>query len=64
MKKSLNLGDFFVTKNPFDKADFIEALHIAPSIKNNYYTILSEPDSFEKAVELIENDEILKKLIV
>ena len=54
----------FVAKNPLNKSDFIEALRIAPSIKNNYYTILSEPDSFEKAIKLIENDEILKKLIV
>lgn len=53
----------FVKQNPFDKAEFIEALKLAPSIKHNYYTILSEPDSFDKAVNFIETDHILRELI-
>lgn len=53
----------FAKKDPFEKAEFIEALKIAPTIKTDYYTILAEKDSFEKAIHLIETDEILKELI-
>lgn len=53
----------FAKKDPFEKAEFIEALKLAPTIKTDYYTILSEKESFEKALHLIETDEILKELI-
>lgn len=53
----------FVAKDPFDKQLFIEAVKTAPNIKENYYTILSEKDSFNKAVKFIETDEILKEMI-
>lgn len=53
----------YVAKAPLSKADFIEALKIAPSIKQGYYTILSEADSFSRALAYIESDPILKKLI-
>lgn len=53
----------FVKQDTFDKTEFIKALELAPSIKNNYYTILSEPDSFERAVLLLEQDKILQELI-
>lgn len=54
----------FVKQNPFNKADFIEALRLAPSIKQEYYTILSEPQSFDKAMNFINSDEILRDLII
>lgn len=53
----------FVSKDPINKNEFIEALKLAPSMKQNYYTILSEKDSFNKAIEFINNDDILKQLI-
>ena len=53
----------FVAENPFDKKEFIEAVKRAPTIKDNYYTVLSEPESFDKAIKLIDTDEILKRLI-
>ena len=53
----------FVAKNPLNKQDFLNALKIAPQIKDNYYTILSEPKSYKNAVKLIEKDEILQKII-
>lgn len=53
----------FVAGDPFDKAVFIKALELAPSIKDNYYTILSEPESFGRAVRLLEKDEILRRLV-
>lgn len=53
----------FVSKNPLNRDEFISALQVAPSIKKNYYTILSENDSFERAQELLKNDPILTTLI-
>ena len=60
----LKTGFFnFVAKEPIDKKEFIKALELAPAIKKNYYTILSEQDSFDKAVNFIEKDDILKQII-
>lgn len=53
----------YVSQNPLDYEEFINALRMAPSIKQDYYTILSEPDSFKRAVELVETDSILKSII-
>ena len=53
----------FISKSPFNKREFLKAVEDAPQIKENYYTILSEPDSFEKAVKYIETDELLKEMI-
>lgn len=60
----LNTGFFaFVRTKPLDKDEFIEALRIAPAIKPGYYTVLSEPDSFERAIELVNKDPILQTII-
>lgn len=60
----LNTGFFaYVRQNPFDKDEFVTALRLAPSIKKDYYTILSEPDSFDRALQLIKSDSILTTLI-
>lgn len=56
----LKMGFFdFIKKDPINREDFIKALQLAPSIKQNYYTILSEKDSLEKALNFINTDEIL-----
>ncbi|MCL1788005.1 MAG: iron-containing alcohol dehydrogenase family protein [Defluviitaleaceae bacterium] len=52
-----------VQKNPLDYGEFVEALKLAPTMKDNFYTVLSEPDSFEKALHFIQNDSCLKALI-
>ncbi|MGN0905279.1 MAG: iron-containing alcohol dehydrogenase family protein [Alphaproteobacteria bacterium] len=60
-----NTGFFnFVGQAPFDRGEFLKAVKAAPGIKRNYYTVLSEPDSYEKAAVLLETDEILKKTVV
>ncbi len=53
----------FVSERPLDKEEFLAALRMAPTIKKDYYTILSEPESFKRAVEFIETDEILRNVI-
>ena len=53
----------YVSKDPFEYDEFAEALKLAPSIKDNYYTVLSEDDSFSRAIEFIRDDEFLKMAI-
>lgn len=53
----------YLSKNPLNKAEFIEAIKIAPTMKQNYYTILSEPDTLNKALDLVDNEELLQKMV-
>ena len=53
----------FVSEHPLNREEFISALRMAPTIKKDYYTILSEPESFKRAVEYVETDEILRRVI-
>ena len=52
-----------VQDDPFVYDEFIEAVKLAPTIKNNFYTILSEADSFDRAVKFIKDDEFLRTVI-
>jgi glycerol-1-phosphate dehydrogenase [NAD(P)+] len=54
----------FVTENPLNKAEFIEAIEQANSIKENFYTILSEKGNVEKLIEYIETDEYISKFFI
>jgi len=54
----------YVTKHPLNKQDFIDAVQLAPSIKENFYTILSERDNIEKLIDFIERDELLGTMLV
>lgn len=53
----------FVKADPFEKKEFIEAIKMAPSIKADYYTILSEPSSYARALDFIERNDVLRELI-
>lgn len=60
----LKTGFFNLLGNdPFVKSEFAAAIKQAPSIKQDYYTILSEKDSFDRAMDFIEADPILKTII-
>lgn len=60
----LNTGFFaYVRTKPLDKDEFMEAVRMAPSIKPDYYTILSEPESYARAEQLLTTDPILRTLI-
>jgi len=52
-----------VQEAPFNRGEFIAALEMAPSIKQDFYTVLSEPDSFSRAVDFITHDALLKKVV-
>ena len=53
----------FIAQNPLSYQEFTEALRLAPTIKSNYYTVLSEPDSYNRALEYIVSDDVLKTVI-
>ena len=53
----------YVQANPLNYDDFITALKLAPSIKSNFYTILSKPDSYDRALDFIQNNSLLKTAI-
>lgn len=53
----------YVLQDPLSKEEFIKALQLSPTIKCNYYTILSEPDSFARALQILDKDPILNKLV-
>ena len=53
----------YVAEDVFKKDEFVVALQQAPMMKKDYYTVMTEKDSFMRAVNYIETDNILKKLI-
>lgn len=53
----------YVASDPLPKEQYIQALQQAPMIKKDYYTVLSEKESFLKAVHLVESETVLKKVI-
>lgn len=65
VREFLQITGFFdyVAEDAFSKDEFIKALHRAPLIKRDYYTVLSEKDSYNRALHYIETDSILKRLI-
>lgn len=53
----------YMEKNPLNRADFIESVKQAPSIKEDFYTVLSAPDSLDKLLAFIENDPYMQKML-
>lgn len=53
----------FMLKNPLDKADFIKAVQAATTMKDNFYTILSNSENVQRLIEFIEEDEIMDKIL-
>ena len=53
----------YVASDPLSKDNYVQALQQAPTVKKDYYTVLREKESFLKAVQLIETETILKKVI-
>lgn len=66
VKKFLeNTGFFsFMEKCPLYKNDFQQAIIDAPNVKENFYTVLSSPEKVDLALEFIENDPVLKKILI
>lgn len=53
-----------IEKDPFPRADWLEALRRAPSIKQDFYTVLSSRDCLPEAEEFLRSDPHLQKCFV
>jgi len=53
----------FVSENPLSRDEFIEAIKLAPVIKDNYYTVLNEKDSIKNLIEFVEKDEKMNSFL-
>ena len=53
----------FVEKDPLSRRDFIEAVKLAPSIKENFYTVLSESGAIDLLLAWAERDELMARLL-
>ena len=68
MQNSAIIADLFtrtgfwhaIAGDPFDRAEWEEALRIAPSLKENFHTILSVKDSLPAALKLLTSDPFLR----
>ncbi len=51
----------FIAKDPFLIDEWVEAIKIAPSIKDDFYTVLSSRDCVPEFLEYVKTDEHLKR---
>ncbi|EKE04778.1 MAG: glycerol dehydrogenase [uncultured bacterium] len=61
----INTGFFnYVSKNPVNKNEFIEAVKQAPTVKEDFYTVLSNPANVDKAINFVNTDPLCQKILV
>lgn len=53
-----------VRKDPFIKSEWLEAFRLAPNIKSDFYTVLSERDCFKEFKEILDHDTNLLGIFV
>ncbi len=53
----------FVKEHPLDRAAFLEAIRVAPSIKEGYFTILSDKANVERLVEFVQTSPVWDGLL-
>jgi glycerol-1-phosphate dehydrogenase [NAD(P)+] len=65
LKRSIEESGFraFVEKNPLSRRDFIEAAKFAPSVKEDFYTVLSERGAIENLLAFIEKDDLMRVML-
>ncbi|MBF0387420.1 MAG: iron-containing alcohol dehydrogenase family protein [Candidatus Omnitrophica bacterium] len=51
-----------IKDEPFSRAEWLTALRMAPTVKDDFYTILSEPGRIDELSDLLDNDPRLKGL--
>lgn len=60
----INTGFFeYLYENPLDKSSFIQAINLANTVKENFYTVLSEPAILNKAIDFLNCDSISQKIL-
>lgn len=53
-----------IRADPFSRAEWVEAIRLAPSIKDDFYTVLSQDGALQRAINLIDEDERLRACFV
>jgi glycerol-1-phosphate dehydrogenase [NAD(P)+] len=53
-----------VERDPFVRAEWVEALRIAPTLKQDFYTVLSRDGACERASSLLDEDARLVRCFV
>lgn len=53
----------YVKANPLSREWFTDSVKLAPSIKNGYYTILSQEGKIEELLKFIDEDELMKSFL-
>lgn len=53
----------YVSQKPLIRKDFIEAIKLAPSVKPDFYTILSEKQNIDRSLDFINHDDYCRLLI-
>ena len=53
-----------VAADPFDRAEWLEATRIAPTVKDDFFTVLSSRDCLPEVSKLIAGDDCLRRCIV
>jgi glycerol-1-phosphate dehydrogenase [NAD(P)+] len=53
----------YVAQHPLERNAFLESLKLAPSVKQDFYTILSEPGSLDRALKLCDADPWMTRLL-
>lgn len=53
----------YVRANPLQRQELIDAIRLAPSIKSNFYTILSEEQQLAKALAFIGTEPLFKEIL-
>ncbi len=49
-----------IQRDPFSRSEWLEALRLAPGMKDNYYTVLSSKNCLEEAATLMDTDPALQ----
>lgn len=53
----------FMEQNKLNRAEFIESVKIAPTIKEDFYTVLSAHDSIDKLMAFIQDDPYMNRML-
>lgn len=53
-----------IENDPFDRAEWLEAARLAPTIKDNYYTVLSSRDCLPEIEKTIDTDPRLQRCFI
>ena len=59
--QGLDGGLLAIASDPFDRAEWLEAARIAPSIKSDFYTVLSSRDCLPEIESALRSDPNLRQ---